>query len=767
MNKLKIKNKKIIIILKYIVLAVMFYIFNNAQICYVKPFAVSLLFALVWTGFNPVVVSTEFLLAGLFETFSLEQLYVLITEVAVVLFFYVLHKKFKKPLNLVAISLYMVLSQITYVYYYITMNLPIFNLVAYFVLLIFSLYMFSLVFQTLLLRGLFYKLSINETIAFCFLLFVFGVGNSHIVCFGFEFAKFCVVVLVLFLNLMRKNNQATFLALSFGVGVFVGSFDQSFLVLVSVLILATNLFKYPHKLKMMLTSLLCEATFYLFDLGFCVEVIFSLIESLTACLLVLIIPKKQIEKVQDKFYACESEMSMRNIVNLTRQSLHKRFKELSNVFSEMSAIHLELVKDDLSKEQLTNLITAELMKSICRDCKSKQFCFESLGLNEKSQIAKLVEIGLTKGKISLLDIPSKLAIKCNMINLMIGRINQLIIEYKESSNLKNEINNIKYLLSEQIGAVSKIMLDLGEEIDKHINFDAHNELEIVNELLNENIVCSELVLYDENEDDYSVSLIVKGENAYNPKIEEILSKKLKTKMRVDKVEPIELNDYYSVHLVKDENYDIIFGLTNYVKTGSAVSGDTHSLIRLGKNKFLVALCDGMGSGEKANRTSALTISLIENFYKAGFSNDLIVSSVNKLLSINNQETFATLDLAIIDLNKQLVDFIKIGASYSYIKHENYLEKIDGGALPIGVLDNINPLVYKTSINNKSMIIMTTDGVADAFKDNEYFERFLKTIVSTNPQTVAQTIIDEAVRQSDGEVKDDMTVLVVRTYLKNG
>ena len=38
-------------------------------------------------------------------------------------------------------------------------------------------------------------------------------------------------------------------------------------------------------------------------------------------------------------------------------------------------------------------------------------------------------------------------------------------------------------------------------------------------------------------------------------------------------------------------------------------------------KFLFAINDGMGSGEQAENASELSISLVENFYKAGFEHN--------------------------------------------------------------------------------------------------------------------------------------------------
>ena len=67
------------------------------------------------------------------------------------------------------------------------------------------------------------------------------------------------------------------------------------------------------------------------------------------------------------------------------------------------------------------------------------------------------------------------------------------------------------------------------------------------------------------------------------------------------------------------------------------------------DRFLVALSDGMGSGETANNISSVSLSLIESFYKAGMESSLILDTVNKLMAINAEDTFTALDVSVIDL----------------------------------------------------------------------------------------------------------------------
>ena len=160
------------------------------------------------------------------------------------------------------------------------------------------------------------------------------------------------------------------------------------------------------------------------------------------------------------------------------------------------------------------------------------------------------------------------------------------------------------------------------------------------------------------------------------------------------------------------------------------------------------------------------VKLIENFYKVGFDNDIILESVNKLLAINNQENYSTLDVCLLDLDKEIADFIKVGAPFGLIKRETNIEVVNSGSLPIGALDNIAPVTYKTTISTKDIVILATDGIIDAFATEENIIDFVAHLATNNPQTIAEAILNEALTLNEMSAKDDMTVLVARTYLKN-
>ena len=252
----------------------------------------------------------------------------------------------------------------------------------------------------------------------------------------------------------------------------------------------------------------------------------------------------------------------------------------------------------------------------------------------------------------------------------------------------------------------------------------------------------------------------------NPVIERVVTKACGCPMKIDEVTPSEKNGWQITTLNRANKYDMAFGLASTKKDGSIASGDSHSLLRLGTNKYLIALCDGMGSGERAQSQSAMTIGLIENFYRAGFDNEMVLSSVNKLLSINSQESYSTLDIGIIDLDTASLDLIKVGSPFGIIRRSDRIDIVEGGALPIGVLEQTSAKYYRTTIATTDFIVMMTDGVTDAFESADEFTDFLSTLETLNPQTLAEQILTEAIKRNQSSAKDDMTVLVSRMYQKN-
>lgn len=760
---MKIKSNSWKFVLKYIVVFFVCLVFAKAEINYISPFLIAFFFAGIYVGFEEKLLSIFVLSSALAVNPTLNSLLINITAVAVGLILFYIYKFSKRPIPLYMIFLGFMLGIVTYIYFNHSNFL---HLLYYIALGLICLYIFIIVLHVILLRKNCFKLTLNESICFLFSIAILGMGLAPIYIFEFSIYRF-VLMSIIFIFVSTGSTPMTFaITLSFSLGVGLGSLDLLPLAEFALLTLLANIFSMPAKFKISFVVIIADIfiQYYFFNVG--MDLFYQILPIILAGLLFLCIPNKMLNNFSDFVYVKKSELSSRNLINTTRKNIRKRMSELSNVFLDMKQIHLNMVKKDLTKEELIAMLTREIMNTCCKDCLDKNRCTRALGTDNKSNLELLIEIAITKGKVTLLDIPNSLSNRCGKVNNLISLINRLSSEYKQYKNMLADVNNVKILLADQMGAVSRLLLDIGDEIDTNVSFDIARENKIISRLLSLNIECKEVLLYTEKNEDISAVLILKGKEIYNPIVEKVMSEVLKIPMEITSILPIEDGDFFSVTLRRKNKYDCVFGLASCNKSGNTESGDCHSIIRLGKDRFLLALCDGMGSGKGAHKMSAMTLGLIENFYKVGFDNDVVLESVNKLLAINNQENYSTLDVCLLDLNNEIADFIKVGSPFGLIKRDGNIEIVEGGALPIGALDNISPATKKTTISTKDLIIMVTDGITDAFVSQENIIEYVSKLASNNPQILAESILNEALRLNDMTAKDDMTVLVSRMYLKS-
>ena len=748
-------------LLKYLTLGFVCLILSLAKVNGLSPFLFAFFFACLYVGLDAKVVSAFTLLGSVISGFELEKFLVAVTVVAVGLILYYVCFFMKRKMPLIANFVVFLFANITYIYY----NFQQFkHLIFYLLLGLVCLYVYITVLQIMLLRKNCFKLTLDEGVCFLFALATLGLGLAHVYIYDFSIARLFLSLTLLVCIAIGSPSLTYTIVLAFSLGCSLKGFELSYIAEFMILSLLASIFTMPHKFKIAFILFIGDAL-----IQYCfISNVFSFVSLLPivlSCLIFLLLPNKFLSYLSDLVYVKKSEITSRNVINTTRKNIKKRMVELSNVFFDMKQIHLGMTKKELSKEEFSAMLIREVCATCCRDCLDKNRCTRSLGTDNKSNIELVAEIAINKGKVTLLDIPPALTNRCIKVNNLIGLINRICEEYKQYKNIMADVNNIKILMADQMGAVSRLLLDVGEEIDTNVRFDVVRENKIISRLLSQNVQCKEVLIYSEKNEDVSAELVVKSENSYNQAIEKVVSETLRTPMQITKITPLEESGFNSVQLRKKNKYDCVFGLASCNKSGNEECGDCHSIIRLGRNKFLLALCDGMGAGASAHKMSAMTLGLIENFYKVGFDNQVILESVNKLLSINNQESYSTLDVCLLDLEKEIADFVKVGAPIGFIKRESNVETIEGCSLPIGALDTITPSTYKTTISTKDMVVMFTDGIVDAFETHENLQDFVGALATNNPQTIAETILNEALRLNEMSAKDDMTVLVVRTYLK--
>jgi len=215
--------------------------------------------------------------------------------------------------------------------------------------------------------------------------------------------------------------------------------------------------------------------------------------------------------------------------------------------------------------------------------------------------------------------------------------------------------------------------------------------------------------------------------------------------------------------VEEGKYMLTTGIKRRERQGEQLCGDNFSITKLDTQKAVLMLSDGMGSGESAFIKSEQIVDLLEQLLTAGFCRELAIELLNSFISFLTDGTMSsTLDLTMIDFYTGTADFIKLGASTTFIKRGKKVECIRSTSLPVGVLEQVEFDTCKRLLYHGDIIIMVSDGVLDGIifeNKEEYLADLIAGMDTCNAQTMAERIMEDVEAMQREGMKDDSTVLV--------
>lgn len=345
------------------------------------------------------------------------------------------------------------------------------------------------------------------------------------------------------------------------------------------------------------------------------------------------------------------------------------------------------------------------------------------------------------------------------------QINSVKVKVKkeEAKKLENELKNVSNI----IGSITKTDENLGKFENK--------EKEILTLLKGKMYPAKCVKVSRCKNGKYIVKLNLEDkEDSIREKnkisnIENLISKSLGVKISFQKDKKmLSTGDYVQVYSA-DDKFALQVGSTKISKGGNGeISGDSSLQVRLSDGKYLLAISDGMGSGEKARQASKFVINNLNNLLAKGFEQDETIKLINSELNFNkDSEMYASLDMSVLDLYSGTALLSKNGACHTYIKNKKNVNVYKGKNLPIGIVEDTMLQNCEVELNEGDIILMCSDGlldISDGTKEN-WIEEFLKNVNTNNVQKIADLITSEAIDHSFGTPKDDITVIVAKIIKK--
>lgn len=620
------------------------------------------------------------------------------------------------------------------------------------------LYVFVMLFAGVVSKGLFCKYALDEKMgAFALVaglalgLYSASVKGVNLLAVGGFFALGFMAVLGL-------GSKRYFVAVSMGVGAMLSNLSPVFLALftITAVLVGTTSNKLIVALCLILSSVLAGTCLKFYEpYSFA-----KLIEVGISAVLVLALPKKLVKKLIEKSNISKATFASSYLIDSDLKQVKRKLFSISEAFFKLDRIYKDMVIGELDQDEVAKLLAEDLSHKTCASCERCKNCYLKKPDAILSALNDFCKVSLQKGKANLVDVPACLA-PCAKLSSLLAEVNVGLVQYENYSRRIKKEDAQKTLIGNQLLGAGKLISSLGTNLKRLSRADEATEKALIDELLYNRVLARECIVY-EDEVGFCSSIIVLNSGAVTAEaLCYITSKFFGIKTKVEEFGLSRFEGYAVAKIVRAPKYEIAVGVCTMGKNGAAVNGDSHTYVPLGDGKFLFALADGKGNGSTAQSTSEKVISLIESYYKSGVSVDIALSSIMSTLSYAFEENFSTLDVCVVDAKDGTADFIKFGSSPSIIKSRKTASLLSAESLPIGTLEKTEATRFRQILSAGDIVVLASDGVADSFGDAENFLSYTASERLNNMDMLANSLVEESIKNYGGEIKDDMTALCFR------
>ncbi len=440
----------------------------------------------------------------------------------------------------------------------------------------------------------------------------------------------------------------------------------------------------------------------------------------------------------------------------TKTFLANELREKAEAFSFLSCTLQDMAENTRSGTQNAAASFFEkAARHACEGCKKLDFCWKREFHRTYASLFVMLEICCREGKVTRDDIPISLLDKCIRPLLLLDAFNHMYEAYRIDMLWETRSREARGLVARQLASVSHILEGMEKNVRSGLSENSKMEDLVRTHLRERHILAEDVTVLERRRGALCVSLSL--DPAISPEeIAALVSEALKMPMEVTNAQNgrIRLAPPRHIHLE-------ICGET-LMREGSPKSGDSFESLYLDSGQYLLAISDGMGSGIRAAEDSRAALTMLRALFSAGFDAETAVGLVNSVLVLKSaEETFATLDLLLVNTVSLEAEFMKAGAATSFIRHGKTVRAFSAGSLPAGLFSKPDLASLRTKIAPGDMIVMLSDGALDPAsnaEDGTWVSEAISAYDGNDPHALMQIILQLAKEKGGGHVRDDMTVI---------
>ena len=456
---------------------------------------------------------------------------------------------------------------------------------------------------------------------------------------------------------------------------------------------------------------------------------------------------------------------MKEVQTQRMESFAYAVNGLSDAFFAMSQPKDKQVTEEVS------ILEQELTGKLCASCDGCAICWNENRMRRLGGIRALLHAVVNHGtKEELLSQPY--VDDCYRYENMVEEALQAFGRQELNYAWYNRLRENRYVIAQQLDAMAGLMEEWAKS---RVNVDKQNKTlmaQIAYEVKEKGLIIENLHVYEDNKRLCIEGMVSSKWNGGIPMKHFLhaIEKALKKPVRLGKeAKSILTQEPVLISVYEDTHFYGLQGIATEKKNGSLITGDSYSFFAMDDGNYHICLSDGMGSGSRANQESEMVVDLLQKFIEAGFRKETAIKLMNSAMVLQGEEnSFSTLDYAMINLYTGQLDLIKIGGAATFIKRKDEVECIDEGTLPAGADVRMEIESTKKQLQNGDFLVMVTDGVIEYLHVRNPKETLADIIAMANTDNagvLAETILSQVLIRNGGHAMDDMTVLVTGIWEK--
>ena len=483
----------------------------------------------------------------------------------------------------------------------------------------------------------------------------------------------------------------------------------------------------------------------------------------------IVFPNRYLSQISNYFSNDNSKLPTPEKQQRLREVISNRLNGLAEIFNELAtSFNSKEQNQGLLKIDLYSLLDQVCIKN-CQHCNGYESCWGENFYSTYREVFDLIALAELYGAVDTSNLKGRLAKSCFQQYKLLETINHLFEKCMTDQSWQSKLDENNNFLAFQLQGIANIINNLAVEIDTDASFKSEIEDNLRCSLNRIGIHTKEVMVVTFRE--ASLEIQIKQAPCNQKRACQYLVAPLIGKLLGENYTVWERNCQLdhgecSYCLTPERNYEVRTSVCKLAKHENESSGDNHILQSLKDGHFVAILSDGMGHGSKAAQESNATVKILEKLLETGIDRDVAVRMVNSFLLLRSpEETFATVDLVLIDLYHPRAEFIKIGAAATYVKRGREVRSIKSTSLPAGILNTVDVERTVLDLEPGDLVILVTDGVVDSKPvdpgKEDWIIRALRQVEVVGPESLGEYLLNLARINQDGAVKDDMTVVVLQ------